>query len=122
MVGNVAVKGDVVAEASDSTSNTALPNAEAGSWTAGSVVEKFYPKLTIDNIEVIYEASCVFTYSGIDKSSGSALPPHVHTVKLVATAKKLMSDSDFVLVDGDTDSDDDGNSLTVSTGSIFTTK
>lgn len=121
MAGNVAVKGDVSAEASASALNTGQPNAVGGSWTAGAISETSYQKLSIGGTKVIHEAQCTFTYQGNDSSSGSPLPPKTSTVTLTATTKKLMSDSDYVLVDGDSEQDDDGNKLSVSTGAVLST-
>jgi hypothetical protein len=100
----VAIQGDVVA-----TAGTGLPpGADSGTWTAGSVSYQTYPKLKVGG-NVAHKASCTFTFAGAS-SSGSPVS-NSSTVTLTAGTTKLQKGANFVLQDGDQQTDSFGNIL-----------
>jgi len=118
---NVAVVGDVQASPAPGT-NAPSENVEAGTWQAGPISYQSYNKLTIGGQPVIYEASCTFNYTGgKDVSSGSEVPPIPEIVTLTATLKKTQKGSNYVLVDGDSESGPNGNELSVNTSNKLRT-
>lgn len=117
-----AVEGDVSATASSATAPSTQP-AWQGAWRAGNVTETAYAKLTVNGAKIIHEASCTFSFSGVD-TSVSPTPPSVSMdspVTLTATTKVLQKGAAFVLVDGDSASDAHGNQLRVSASGHLTT-
>lgn len=116
---SVATEGDVEATASSSTASTNLKNT-TGSWTAGPVAYKTYAKLRVNGREVIYEASCTFSYAGTDNSSHAAVTDS-ESVTLGAGTTILEHGSTSVLVDGDSETGPNGNQLAVSTSNKLKT-
>lgn len=111
MGNTVAVQGDVQAEAGSVAFEADTDNA--GSWSAGPVIDTLYDHLTIDGTPVIYRSECVFTYAG-GTASGNPVTPYMETVTLTARSTVLQSGLDSVIVDGDEEESSYGNKLTAS--------
>jgi hypothetical protein len=118
----VAVEGDTVATASDSTSTVAKPSW-LGSWSAGAITETSYAKLSVGGVNVIHQARCTFTFRGEDTSTQPPTPNMMTTseVVLMASTTILQKGASSVLVDGNNATDDDGNELRISANGNLTT-
>ena len=115
MAKTVAVQGDVQAEAGSVAFEA--DTDQAGSWSAGPVVDTVYDHLTVDGTSVVYKSECTFTYAGgTTSTSGSPVPvpPATETVTLTAGSTVLQSGSDSVIVDGDEEESSYGNKLNAS--------
>jgi hypothetical protein len=92
------------------------PDGNTGTWAPPTqITESAYAQLTVEGVAVIWQAKGEFTFTGtIDGSGGSPsiVPPS--TVTLTATATVLQAGLTSVLRHGDSESDGDGNTLTVS--------
>lgn len=106
----VAVADDLVATASSSTENGAK-NA-SGTWSAGAVGTDSYARLTLEGAVVVHRASCTFTFSGSDKSSGASVT-ETEEVTLTAATTQLQKGLQGVLRDGDGVTSANGNRLEV---------
>jgi hypothetical protein len=105
---SVAVEADVKATVGAKN----FSDNATGTWSAGTVTHKTYPKLKVGAKAVIYESSCTFSYSGADNSSGATVTGS-STVTLTATNKLTQKRANFVLVNGDSANDSFGNTLKV---------
>jgi hypothetical protein len=112
----VAVDGEV--SASPGTS-PGVPNS-TGTWTAGNVSYQTYSELTVGGKQVTYEASCTFSYSGADNSSGATVTAS-SSVTLSAKSTVVQNGANKALVDGDSETDAYGNKLSVSAAGVLQT-
>jgi hypothetical protein len=104
----VAVASDVSA-----TAGTGLVDgADSGTWTPGPVQCQSHAKLQIGGAETVWQATCNYVFSGLS-SSGVGVPG-ASSVTLTASATKLQGGGSNVLRDGDENSDEFGNKLSVS--------
>lgn len=104
---SVAVEDEVIA-----TPGTApFTGAESGTWTAGPVSYRSYGSLTVGGINVIYEASCTFNFSGASSSGAAVIGSE--TVTLTAGSTLLQKNESGVLVNGDSATGTYGNELKV---------
>jgi len=113
---SAAIQEDVIA--TPTTAAQVPPGAmpsSGGQWKAGEIIFKAHQKIKVDGQPVIYEAQCVFTYSGGKTTEGTAdFPtPVLDTVSLIAKKNKLREDQNYVLLDGDSQSSQFGNKLEI---------
>jgi hypothetical protein len=101
----IAVDGDVTA-----TAGTTDVSGYKGSWTAGSVSCVPHPKMKINGTNIIYEASCTFSYTGANNSGSTTAS---ETVTLSASKTTVSSNGNYVLLDGDSEEGTYGNKLEV---------
>jgi len=108
---SVAKKGDVTA----TKGSKMYGGADDGSWTAGPVSETPYSNLKTDGSQVVYEATCKFSFKGT-KTVGNSKVNVLGTsdVKLSAETKLLQKGQSKVLVDGNEKKDSYENKLSVS--------
>ncbi|MEO0375336.1 MAG: hypothetical protein AAF329_12075 [Cyanobacteria bacterium P01_A01_bin.17] len=92
----VAVEKDVIA----TPGTVFFPPADSGAWTAGPVTETPDPKLTAGKKQVIYQATCTFSFSGANSASGATVTG-TEVVTLSAKPTKLQGKTTKVLVDSD---------------------
>ncbi|AIL13678.1 hypothetical protein IM40_09605 (plasmid) [Candidatus Paracaedimonas acanthamoebae] len=92
----------------------AMPSS-GGQWQAGTVSCKFHQKIKVDGQPVIYEAQCIFTYSGGKTADGIAdFPtPFLDTVVLKPKIGKLKEKNIDVLLNGDAYTSPYGNTLEI---------
>jgi hypothetical protein len=100
----VAVAGDTTATASTSTAFGGAP----GTWTAGPVTEKPSPWLTAGGTAVIHEATCTFVFTNANTGATVPVP-----LTLTAGSTALQGGQGNVLLDGDQETDTNGNRLSV---------
>jgi hypothetical protein len=117
----VATEGDVVV-----TVGTVpyQPNS-TGVWSAGGVSYISYAYLMVDGKKVISEASCGFSFSGAKNAPpyDPVATPGPQTLKLTPPQQTLLQKGDAqVLRNGDTASDQWGNTLTVVTQNVLTSE
>ncbi len=112
------VKGDASATAV-ATHTTAT---YAGSWIAAPQPnESSYSKLTAGGVQVIYEVSWDFTYSGTDSAANGAAVVDSSTVTVTAGNTVLQSGNNKVLVNGDKNQDAHGNQVIIEASGKLTT-
>lgn len=117
----VARAGDVTASASQSTNypTDTLPTA-TGKWSAGPVSETTVALAGSDGARVVRSASCTFTFTGTNSSSGA--PVTVNSpVTLNPSPRVLTIAGHDPLVDGDEQGDTYGNTLKVASTSTWRT-
>lgn len=109
----IAVEGEVSASAGSVAFSA--DTDQAGSWSAGPVVETAYPNLSVGGTKAIWQAQCTFVYAGGTSGGGaSPVPPAFETVTLTASSTIAQGGSMSVLVDGDVEESMHGNKLEVS--------
>lgn len=119
----VARVGDVVTNADIPRPGTfpappATPTA-TGNWKAGPVSYTPDPtgpppRITAGGRAVVVKATCVFTFTGNDNATGALITPApTATVELVPGAHPLRVGNAAPLVNGNTKTDEHGNTLTV---------
>lgn len=112
---NVAGEGDVSA----TPGNVPFTGAQSGTWTAGSVAVTAHPDLQVGGAAAISQASCVFSFAGVN-GGGTAVTGQ-ETVTLTAGGTRLHGDQASVLVDGDEAAGMFGNKLLASSARKLTT-
>ena len=112
---NVAGQGDVSAI----QGITPFTGAQSGTWTAGAITVTAHSELQVGGVAVITQASCTFSFAGVN-ASGSPVTGQ-ETVTLPAGATTLHVGPDTVLVNGDQAVGAFGNKLqVVSTRTLLT--
>ena len=117
----VATEGDVVV----TLGTMPYQAGSSGLWSAGSVSYVSYAYLTVDGKKVISEASCGFSFSGKKDAEphDPVVTPGPQTLKLAPPQPTLLQKGDaHVLRNGDTASDQWGNTLTVVTQNRLTSE
>jgi hypothetical protein len=115
----VATEGDVVV----TVGTVPYQLNSSGTWIAGSVSYVSYAYLTVDGKKVVSEASCGFSFSGKEDAEPHkpVVTPGPQTLKLAPPQQTLLQKGDAqVLRNGDTASDQWGNTLTVVTQNPLT--
>jgi hypothetical protein len=92
---NVAGQGDVSAI----PGTLPFTGAQSGTWTPGAITPVAHPELQVGGAAVITQASCTFSFAGVN-ASGTAVTGQ-ETVTLPAGATTLHVGPDTVLVNGD---------------------
>ncbi len=110
----VACEGDVVAQ----PGTTPFTGAASGTWTPpASLTLQSYAQLQVGGVKVVHAASGVFQFAG---TTGSSPVTGASTVTLTAGSTILQGSSTKVLVHGDSQQDQYGNTLkVVSTRSLL---
>jgi hypothetical protein len=92
---NVAAQGDVSA----TPGNLPFTLAQSGTWTPGAITATAHPELQVGGAPVITQASCTFSFAGVNASGATVTGKE--TVTLPARSTTLRVGSDTVLVNGD---------------------
>lgn len=112
---NVAGQGDVIA----TPGTLPFTGAQSGTWTPGAITATAHPELQVGGAPVITQASCTFSFAGVN-ASGTAVTGQ-EAVTLPAGATTLHVGPDTVLVNGDQAAGAFGNKLqVVSTRTVLT--
>jgi hypothetical protein len=96
--------------------------SSTGVWSAGGVSYVSYAYLMVDGKKVISEASCGFSFSGKKDAppNDPVATPGPQTLTLAPPQQTLLQKGDAqVLRNGDTASDQWGNTLTVVTHNVL---
>ncbi|MEW2121951.1 hypothetical protein AB0945_43970 [Streptomyces sp. NPDC005474] len=111
---SVARTGDVSTKA-----GTTLPaGTDSGAWTPGAVTVTTTDLLTSDGRKVVVEATCDFSFTG---KSGNTAVTNSSTVKLKPGSRSLNAGGIAPLVDGDSNQDSYGNTVSVSSDALLQT-
>lgn len=106
---NIAVEGDVNAIPGT------IPYAPAvsGAWVQGPISYMSYAKLKVNGRNVIYEARCTFTFTGVGPPPTSAPVSGSENVTLSAASTAVNGGQSSVLLHGDSKIGTYGNQLQV---------
>jgi hypothetical protein len=110
----VACRGDVSARAGTTPST----KADSGTWTAGPVTLTTFDGVEVGGDPVVTEAECTFSFAG---TKGNSAVADSSTVTLSASEHPLLGSQDSVLVDGDEEQDEYGNTVSVSSSRALRT-
>lgn len=96
----------------------AEPPSPGVGWAPGPVTHTTFAKLTVGGVAVAYRAECTFTYTATQATTG-VTGTATSTVTLTAQPHPVLGGGTKVLVDGESDQDAYGNTLTVASSAAL---
>jgi len=111
---SIARSGDVSAQAGSSM----YTGATSGSWTAGDLTLTTASLASSGGSKAVIKATCTFSFSG---SNGQSAVTGTSSVTLNPSSRLLTIGGTAPLVDGDSAKDDYGNTIKVSSSTLWKT-